>query len=401
MRSLMLVFLVTISSFVIAGQPLSQSDYRLLTKAGKLIETEQLEAAYQLLSEADSGSRKGYSKALIAYNLGQIDLRRERFKSAIKHLEVAFTQQAMPSEQQLSLKRTLAQLNCMEERWKRCISLLKSWLAEAPEKVTANDQILLAQAYSQTERWREVIKPAAAAINSRADVPESWYQLKIFAHIRLNQWRSAIRDQQRMMTHYTGNPAHWRQLVSLHQQNRDHKSALASQRIGYERGLLSSAADHRLLAGMLLQAQLPFFAGEVVQQGIDRKILKANKRTLELLSRCWIQAKESRRAVAALAKLNDVAPGRQSLTRMAYMQIELQEWQQAQLTLQRALKLGGKKVSELQLMLGIVRIKLRQFEGARQALSVAAENRNMKSAADGWLRYLDQVSPEQTLLSAR
>lgn len=396
----LLVLMLLLPMLAFADAQLSQKEYKVLTQAGELIENQQLGEAHKLLSGAKKDARDGYGKALMLHNLGQIELLRERYPRALAYLKGAYDQSAMPEESQLNLMRTLAQLHCMNDHWLRCAELLGGWMAKDPTAVKGDDYLLQAQAYSQLERWRSVVQPISAAIASRKIAPENWYQLKVLAHIQLKQWRSAVREQQRMMQFYSDKPDYWRQLVSLHQQNGDERSALAAQRIAYERNLLTTARDYRLLASMLLRAELPFYAAQVVEQGVERKILKSGKKNLELLSRSWILAKESERAVAVLADLNRVAPSKKTLVHMAYMQIELQDWNAAEKAIKRAMQRSQKPDPRLQLMMGITQIKLRDFSEARESLNAAATDRKVQSEAEGWIRYLDQIQPPDLLLSA-
>lgn len=400
MRHLYIIVLMLLPIVASAEAQLSQREYLLLTQASKSIETEQYAEAHKLLMQAKGQVRSDYARALVSHNLGQVELQRERYGKALQHLQDAYTLKALPENQQTGLVRTLAQLNCMEERWKTCISYLERWMQTVPDKVKGEDQLLLAQAYSQIEKWSKVTKPIGAAIKSRKVAPENWYQLKVVAHIRLKQWKSAIREQKRMIRHYAGKPSHWRQLVSLHLQVNDQKSALADQRLGFERGILRTSNDYRLLAQMMMQAEIPFYAGQVMQQGFDKRVLSANKANLALQSRAWIQAKESKKAVQVLSKLNRIAPSKKTLTQMAHMQIQLQDWQGAKGSLVKALKRSQGLQAKLQLLLGITRIKLKQYEQARQSLSVAASDKHLKDTADSWVRYLDQISPDNQLASS-
>ncbi|OMH33670.1 lipopolysaccharide assembly protein LapB [Motiliproteus sp. MSK22-1] len=400
MRQFLIAVFLLLPLTASADTQLSQREYQLLIKAFKFIESEQYTAAHKQLMLARSQVRSDYARALVSHNLGQVELQREDYSKALGHLGDAYKLQALPEDQQNNLVRTLAQLNCIEEKWQACATHLEHWMKEVSNKVKADDQLLLAQAYSQLEKWSKVVKPIDAAISHRKIAPESWYQLKVVAHIRLKQWKAAIRGQKRMISHYADNPAHWRQLVSLHLQARDSKSALADQRIGFERGLLRKAGDYRLLAQMMLQAAIPYYAGQVLQQGMDKGVLSANKKNLALLSQCWIQARESQRALSVLAKLNRLAPSQKTLTQIAHIQIQLQNWQAAQGTLLQAIKAGQGQQPQLQLLLGIARIKLKNYEQARRSLTIAANDNQIKATANGWMRYLDQINPNDSPVSA-
>ncbi len=394
MRYLLILMLTVCSWTVSAKAQLSQAEYTLLTQAFKLIEEDKLSGAYQHLKQAQDQVRSDYAKALVAHNLGQVDLQRERYKGALGHLKKAYGFEALPPEQQVNLLHTLAQLSCMDDQWKNCINYMNSWMKQAPSKIKGEDYLLLAQANSELDRWSQVVRPIGKAIATRRVAPENWYQMLVVAHVQLKQWKHAVKAQKRLLSHYSKKAANWRQLVSLHIQAKDTRSALADQRMGYERGILRKGSDHKLLAQMMLQRGIPYYAARVLQDGIDRGALKANVSNLRLLSRSWLQAKESKQALKVLARLNRVAPTYSSLNQMAQMQVELEKWSDAHKTLLRALKFGKGNQGRVQLMLGIVRIKLERFDEARQALSLASEDKRYASPAKSWLSFLKQIEPQ-------
>lgn len=392
---------------LLAAAPLDQREYRLLSPVYQYLDAGQLDNAYQQLIKARQQVSSDYAKALVEHNLGNIELQRAHYSRALVHLTRAYGFNQLEKQQQLNLAHTLAQLNCVEENWQACINLLDNWMTEVPDSIKDTDYLLLAQAYSQLENWSAVIESINKAIIFRGKAPENWYELKVAAHLNLKQWHAAIKAQQQMMQYYADKPRHWRQLVALHLQVRDMPAALASQRIGYQRGLLANARDYRLLVQMLLSENMPFYAGEVMQAGLDKGVLRANQKNLDLLSRAWVQARETDKAVSALARLNEVSPTRDNLSRLAKMQIELEHWQAAEATLLKVLAMNAEGKSQgkghdngndnenrayLHLLLGITRIKLQDYDNARVALDTAALNEQVKSSAAGWLQYMQQVT---------
>ncbi|WP_154715133.1 tetratricopeptide repeat protein [Neptuniibacter caesariensis] len=374
-----------------ASKALSQAEYKLLTSAHALMETGQWVTAQQQLEAAQPKMRSDYAKALLAHNLAQVSLQRERYKSAIKHLLTAQSLKALPENQQINILHTLGQLHCMEEAWKKCTFYLSDWMKTAPGDVRANDHLLIAQAYSQLEKWHSVLPHIGKAIAQRNIAPENWYQLKIAAHINLKQWKSAAKVQQVLVKNYSTKAQHWRQLVSLHMQAGDRKAALATQRLGYQRKLLRNGKDHKLLAQLLLSHSIPFHAGEVMAAGLKRGVLKADRRNLELLGTAWIQAKENDKAVKVMERLYRVLPTEKNAQRLAQAQLQAEQWHGAEKTLLHALRSKPKKPATLQLMLGIARINLKHYPGARDALVEAGSHGQHKTAVNNWLRYLDQM----------
>jgi tetratricopeptide (TPR) repeat protein len=392
-----MLFLLWLPVFANAQVQLSQRDFALLKPAFEAIDEGKLKAAQQQFLKAKKQIRSSYAKALLLSNLGQLELQWQRYSKALPYLTKAYQLKVLPAEQQVGLGHTLAQVHCVKEQWRSCIRYMNQWMSVSAIKVTGQDYLMLAQAYSQLNQWEKVIQPIAAAINSRSVAPQSWFQLKVVAHIQLKQWSRAIKAQQKLLKHYAANEDNWTQLVSLQLQAGNHKAALASQRMGYERGILVDAADYRLLAQMLVQADIPFYAGQVLEQGMKSGTLTANRKTLQLLSDCWVKAREAKKAVAVLVRLNRASPSDKSLQQQAHMQMQLRDWRSAEFTLQELIKRSKAEQPEAQLLLGIVRIKLKRFLKARQALVLAAKNKQQKSIADSWIRYLEQIQPSQMM----
>jgi tetratricopeptide (TPR) repeat protein len=398
MRNLqVMLFLLLLPLFANAQTQLSQRDFALLKPAFEAIDEGKLKAAHQQFLKAKKQVRSSYAKALLLSNLGQLELQWQRYSKALPYLSQAYQLKVLPAEQQTGLGHTLAQVHCVKEQWRSCIRYMSQWMPVSAKKVTGQDYLMLAQAHSQLNQWGKVIQPITTAINSRAVAPQSWFQLKVVAHIQLKQWSRAIKAQQRLLKHYAEKGENWRQLVSLQLQVGKHKAALASQRIGYERGILVDAVDYRLLAQMLVQADIPFYAGQVLEQGIKRGALKANKKTLQLLSDCWVKAREAKKAIAVLVRLNRASPSNKSLQQQAHMQMQLRDWRSAEFTLQQLIKRSKTEQPEAQLLLGIVRIKLKRFHKARQALLLAAKSKRQKPVAESWMLYLEQIQPAQMM----
>lgn len=378
-------------SAMAAQKTLSQFEYKQLSGAFKLMEEGQLTAARAHLLEAQKKVKSDYAKALVFHNLAQIALQRDQFKPAIINLKAARALNALPDKQQINILHTLGQLHCMQEEWNLCISNFRNWMTEAPQEVKPNDHLLLAQAYAQIDRWKSVIPHIKTAIKSKKVAPENWYQLLIGAHIRLKQWPLAVQQQQILIRHYSHKPSHWRQLVSLQLQSGRRKAALATQRMGFERKLLRQAKDYTLLAQLMMNHQIPFHAGKVLEEGFKHKVLKGSKKNLQLLSRAWMQSKESGRAISALKKLYRLTPTEKIAIQLAQMQLLDKSWSAAEATLLNALQKKSKQPARLQLMLGIARINMKDYESARESLEVAAGDSRYSKSVKNWIRYLDQM----------
>lgn len=392
LRSLITVCFLLFALQGHAAKPaLSAYEYKQLNAAFKSMEAGQWKQANQQLLAAEQKVKSDYAKALVQHNLAQVALQQERYSSAIKYLKATQALKALPDAQQINLLRTLGQLYCMQEAWKSCVSNLQQWMASPGVSVKANDHLMMAQAYSQLKRWKSLLPHITKAIRYKGIAPESWYQLKIAAHIELKQWKQAAKQQQVVIQHYSSNPKQWRQLVSLQIQAGDRKSALATQRLGYERKLLVSGKDYELLAQLMLRSGIPYHAARVIEQGFQKGVIKQNAKNLRLLSSAWIRAQEKPKAIKVLSKLNSIAPSEKVSLQLAQIQLQEKRWNQAEKTLSNLLTRKPKKIAQIKLMQGIAQINQKHFEQARISLAAAEGDAKYGKMAANWIRYLDQM----------
>jgi len=375
-----------------AKQQLTAVQYKQLMQVQKLIEEDQVSAALNQLNGMKQKYKKPYPRALVLQNIGMLEVRRERYKSALNVLEEAYSLKALSDEQQLQLLHTLAQLNMNADNWAKGAELMQRWLKQAPSgKPKASDYLMLAQAYGQLKKWRSVINPVKTAIRMKGRAPESWYQLRLAAHMRLKQWKSAIAVQKTVVSIYGKKAAHWRQLADLQLQNRQSKSALATLRMAYERGLIKDGSTIRKLAQLMLQHDLPVKSAEVLGLAMKQKRLKRSARNLTLLSQAWLKAREMDDAITSLASVVAQKPTLKNLKQLAKIQLQEKQWREAQQTLQKALAQKPEKPAELLLLQGIARVNMAQFNAAKSSFQSAASEQNYQKVAESWIRYLEQV----------
>ena len=121
-------------------------------------------------------------------------------------------------------------------------------------------------------------------------------------------------------------PAEWRRLTTLHIQNDDYKSALDSMRLPFENGLLKLEKDYRQMAQLLFHSEVPFKAGNVLSEGMDKEIVAKNIRNLRQLAGYWVVAKEYDKAIDAYKQLTVIDPKRKWYKQLANLYFQKKEW---------------------------------------------------------------------------
>jgi predicted Zn-dependent protease len=390
MRCLYLCLLLLFTPLLVAAQPsLSAYEFNQLNAAHQLMQDAQWQQAKVRLLDAESTFRDGYAKALVQHNLAQVGLQTEDYPFAINKLKAAFALRALPEKQQTEIYRTLGRLHCMQAQWRECVTELNAWLQHASDQqITGHDHIYLAQAYSHLERWFDVVQQVNHAMQFTSDIPRNWYQLKVVAYVQLKQWAQAVRTQQQLLDRYADLAQDWRTLVSLQMQAGEEKKALATQRLALERKVIASASDYRLLSQLALRQGMPQLAATTLSDAIRQGRIKSSEQNLTLLSQAWLRAGELSRAVEVMAKLYKQVPGTDNALRLARMQMQATQWQQAEQTLTAALQQNTTN-PELQLLLGISLSNQKHYKEARRYLSKVSRDKAQGKTATSWLQYLE------------
>jgi len=388
-RRAIFLLLLSFVSLTQAGQSLSPRMHAQLTKAQTLMDTESWSEAQTFLNDLADGVTQAYPKALIIQSLGQIAIHQDNLKSALKLFQQAYDLQALKAEQNLQLLHSIGQLHCGLDEWRLCREILERWVTMAPEQASADDYIMIAQAFSMTEEWVSVIGPVNEALQRRSNAPLSWYQLRVYAHSGQSKWRQSIIAQQALLQSYPKQPDEWRRLVFFHLQREDHKLALASMRIPFQQGLLNTEKDYRQIAQLMLYNGVPYLAGATLTKGFDNNVLTEAVDNLKLLGSAWLLAGEQEKAKHVFSRLVAIDPQRRWMKQLAQLHIQTQSWQQAVEALHAAQKLEPE--SKLDLMLGIALINLQQYENARLSLAKAAKDKSLKTKVENWLQYLIQI----------
>ncbi|MBY4678250.1 hypothetical protein [Marinobacterium arenosum] len=377
------------------GPSLNEAEYKQLQAVHALMEQADWQAARQQLQALAGSLRRPYANALRLQSLGQVELQLENYPQALKALRAAYQLQALPAEQQLRLLHLRAQLQLQQQHWRNGIELLELWLKQAgeqaPQTIRADDYLWLAQAYSQLEQWRHTVRHIRSALRRTPDAPESWHQLELAGLLQLKDWPGALVVLRRLVRMVPEKETYWSQIASLQLQLKRNREALATLRIAYEQGYLAGGGNQRLLAQLMLQQQMPFQAAQVLEKALAGKRLKDSARNRKLLANAWGLAREHQQALEQLQVLARQTPDADLLTRIARLQIDRQQWREADRSLQQALQLKPKQPERLLLLQGIARLRMEQLDGARHSFHEAQQFADTRSLANSWLQYLEQI----------
>ena len=354
----------------------------------------------------ESSCRSSYEKSQIYNLLGFVHYSMNAIQQAIISYKSMIAEPDVDIRQKIDTHYTLAQLYMMQENYPFAARQLEIWMANSD--VVSNDgKVLLAQVYYELDKKSEalmLVNQAIDTVSEKGHIPkESWWVLQKVLYyektdntVSENKKRSnkkynnkkVVSILKQLITHY---PKHlyWHQLGGMYGQMEENNHRLASLDILYLDKALTKSRDLLSLAYLYLGADVPYRAAQIIEQGIEQKIIESSAKNLELLGGAWQQARETKKALEPLQQAAKKSDTGEIWSRLAMVYLDLDENSQAVKAAKNALKKGQLKTpSYTQITLGNALVNLNCYRKAAEVFAQAANHKKSEKMAKQWQTYV-------------
>ncbi|WP_117232459.1 tetratricopeptide repeat protein [Vibrio maerlii] len=362
------------------AEQLSQYTAVRVQKANELAQNEQLSEAITKLKEIDTS--RAYDQAFVARMLGVFYWQNGQTTLAIPQLNNAVESGLLRDENAWITERMLADLYLTDQQFKNSLKHYYALLKNIPENQNGDDiWFRIAQAHYQVEEWKSVIPATDKYLTTKPEEPKQPLSLKLGAQLQLKQWKGAISTLKRLIDIEPQNVEFWRQLVGLHMQLNQHRSALDTLALAKLQGLELSQNDRRLLAQLYAKRGIPERAALEISE------LEEAASDVDLLveqARYWQMAKEWQNSIDIWQKAAAIDAKYHWET--AQLLLQQGQYQQALTTLN---KVKGRK-EQVALAKTRAHYKLGDLEKAVVQAKAANDIKPSKQA-ESWVKYLNQL----------
>jgi tetratricopeptide (TPR) repeat protein len=371
----------------------SENLYRQLEQATDLIgKSKNAEAIEKMNKMVERAS--GYEKALILYNMGFAYSAMNKLGDALRVFQQALDSHTMPIPQEEQLQFSVGQLYVVNGQFDKGIDTLESYINESCSPVQAEAHIFLANAYSEKKNFPAALKQVDLAIAKSKAPKETWLQLKLALHYELKQMSACAETLFQLIALAPGKPDYWKQLSGILFDLKKDGDSLAVLALADRQGFLKTGNEVKNLANVYMLLEIPYKAGMLMQTALDKNLLPADEKNLELLSSAWINAHDNARAESSLKKLAAIADKGDYALRLGYIYIDSERWKEAVGALEKAAAKGVKKPGEAAILLAKAHYELGNKRKSAQAAQTALRYDDTRKAASDWLGYLRQETGE-------
>lgn len=380
--------------------------YEKLSEAQAAAEAKDLAGASEILDGMLAGRRdnelNSYELANV-YNLyAFIHYSREDYTSALQAYENVIKQPNIPLAMEINTRFTVAQLYFVQERWQEGINALKQWF-EMSESPNTTAYVLLAQGYYQLEDYDEALNNIEYAINDyeeKGRLPkEQWYNLARFLYTEkgmTDRARETIRD---LITFYP-KKQYWLQLSFIYSEQEEERKQLATMDTAYVQDMLEKDGEYRNMASLFLNAEVPWKASKVLQDGFEEEIVEDNSKNWELLAGALRQAQEIDKAIPAMEKAAQLSDDGDLYARLGNIYLDAEQHEKAIEAINKGLQRGGvKRPDNARLVLGMAYFNMDQYAKARDAFRAAGRDERSKKYATQWISYMNSEIERQEKLA--
>ena len=387
--------------------------FKKLEEAQEMIDAKQYDQAEGLIQkmlDAGRGQRYNGNERAQLYNmLGYVEFSRERYQKAIKAYEqVLVSREDINEGLEAGTLYTLAQLNFVSERYQKALSYMREWLEKA-NNPGPEPHIFMGQVYYQMQDYRKAIPQIEKGINVAETrgtrVKENWYALLNYLYYEQENWPKVLEILEILVINWPKRD-YWYRLAGIHGQEGDEDKQLKSMEAAYRGGYLDREKDLTTLAGLLLQAEIPYRAAKVLDKGIDDGVIEKTAKTWRQLGQAWQLSQEIDKAIAALKASGTLDDNGRVYELLASLYLDKEQFKSCVSAANSALSKGGlRKVQSTHVIRGMCLYnddKLNTARGAFvKARSMARDRKDTATErmSAQWITFIDNESNRRNQLA--
>jgi tetratricopeptide (TPR) repeat protein len=180
---------------------------------------------------------------------------------------------------------------------------------------------------------------------------------------------------------------------------KDEPRQLAMMEAAYVQGLLDKSSDLVQLSYLYLNAEVPYPAARVMEQGFKDELVEDKAKNYELAGSAWRQAQETAKSIPMMEKAASLSEEGELYARLGSVYLDGDQHQKAIDSVDKGIKKGGvKRPDQAHMVAGMAYFNLGDYNGARKAFRQAAKvakDERSEDMAGQWLKYIASEEKRQ------
>lgn len=390
---------------------MSESIFKKLAEAQELIDAKDFNTALTVL---DSALQK---RSINANEIGQVQnmrgfvfFSREDYRGAINAYKKVVAQgEDIPEGLETTTLYTLAQLSFVTENYNDALRYMEIWITKA-NNPGPEPHIFMGQVYYQMKNFPKSIVQIEKGISKAKErgtlVKENWWSLLNYLYYEQENWPKVLEILEILVKQFPKRD-YWVRLAGIHGQQGNEKKQLWTLEGAYHAGYLDRERDLTNLAGLLMQNEVPYRAGRIMEKGFKDKIIERSDKNLRALGQAWQISQEVDKAIPVFLEAAKISDDGKIYDRLANLYLEDDQFGSCVTAANNALKKGGlRKKQQTHLVKGMclynqekLNTARKSFASCRDSARTAEDNTNVRVCAQ-WITYIDREVNRREQLKA-
>ena len=291
----------------------------LQSKIGKLFkayENKDAATVVQLADEVISNQKAGaYERALSARIAGVTLLNTDNAK-AKAYLEQAVAFDGLSNNEHYESMNLLAQMDLVDKQYDKSLAMIDRFLTETKTQ-DPDSFVIKGNDLYRLKRYPEAIAALKTAIGGSQEPKPEWLNLLMAAYFDAGQPQEATKIAEDMIAKHPDDKALQLNLAASYMQAGQEDKATALLEKLRAGGGLSQPEDYRNLYAMYLNHDKNKEGIAVIQEGLQKGVLKEDYDTLNALAQAYWFSGQSDQAIAAFRKAAPLAPDGEAYLNLA------------------------------------------------------------------------------------
>lgn len=354
------------------------------------------------LEQKCEGDCNKYEMASIYNYFGWVYFSLEDVNNAIKYY-VKLVEQApeIPHGMEIQTLSALAKLFLQEERLDESLKYINKWIAASCKEDSEMFQLRSNIHYFRDDKVNALKDITKAVSMEEADgkiPPEAWWGLQKALLLDKEDYRTALPILVKMVRHYP-KIATWDQLASVYgvlEQEDKQRHALDAL---HEMGGFTRENQYVNLAYLYLGAEYPWKAAKLLQEGLDKKVVKATSRNLQTLAQAYAAAQEVDKSIPVMEQAAASSDDGDLYSQLVVLYLNKDAFKKAVEAGKKAIdKKNLRRPGEVHLNIGIAYFEQKQYDSAIKAFKKAKEYDATARLAANWQRHAEVEADREARL---
>lgn len=374
---------------------LSLKMHEKLQKAQALSEANDLSGALAILDELREPKQykkySGYEKAMLWSFYAFIYYSDEDYPRTENAYTKVLEQPDLPEGIEVGTRYSLAQIYFVQEKYRDAVKMLEVWFKVA-QNPDASAYMLLGQSYYQLKEYTRAIPAVEKAIeidrSKQVKIEENWYLLLRAMYYDREDYTSTFQILRTLVSEYP-RKEYYAQLSALYGELKQEFNQYSTLVAMNDATMLTQSAELVAYAQFLLQNERPYRAAVILERGLKAKKIEETENTYKLLSNAWILAREDERAIPVLESAARLSKTGDIYVALGQSYLNIEDWAKAADALDKAFKKGAlTRADTAYVVQGMAYFNLAQYSNSIQAFNRAKKDKRSEKLATQWLHYV-------------